>query len=224
VKFVKLRGFRGGRRARRRTGGRGCDAKGYTAGQDNRRSRRAAQGLAVPANATDFSLTRRRHPLRPPQLAQQEVPRRAWSPTGPECLRMKGRVGPPPTALDRGTNSAICAHSSAYPDQEISFISYARESASKSMERIHAAPSTASTIRPTAREGSRDPTPQPRAAICSSMTRDRRADRGRHARRRDVQTSLSKYDIKLSLQGGAPRATAATRCARADGILPQQVK
>lgn len=121
----------------------------------------------------------------------------------------KGGVGPRHSIV---AYSAICAHQLAYPTREISFISYRSE---KSPRNPHA-----NVIHCCAEHSQYDPAdgarvvagpaPQPLAAILLE-----------HDVKTDELTAVgtlggemfnqffSKYEIKLSLAGGAPRASAA---------------
>jgi len=122
----------------------------------------------------------------------------------------KGGVGPRRSIV---AYSAICAHQLAYPTREISFISYRTEKSPRNRlgKVIHCC-AEHSQYDPA--EGARvlaGPAPQPLAAILLE-----------HDARTDELTAVgtlggemfnqffAKYEIKLSLEGGAPRATDAT--------------
>ena len=125
--------------------------------------------------------------------------------------------------------SAICAHQLAYPTREISFISYRAEKSPRNRfgNVIHCC-AEHSQYDPS--EGARvlaGPAPQPLAAILLE-----------HDEKTDELTAVgtlggemfnqffAKYEIKLSLEGGAPRATASTTSVvhEMENYCRQQVK
>jgi Rieske Fe-S protein len=128
----------------------------------------------------------------------------------PRSYEWKGGVGPRHSIV---AYSAICAHQMAYPTKEISFISYRSEKSARNRHGnvIHCC-AEHSQYDPAA--GARvvaGPAPQPLAAILLE-----------HDAGTDELTAVgtlggemfnqffAKYEIKLSLEGGAPRAAAAT--------------
>ena len=121
----------------------------------------------------------------------------------------KGGVGPRRSIV---AYSAICAHQLAYPTREISFISYRREKSPRNRHGnvIHCC-AEHSQYDPAA--GARvvaGPAPQPLAAIL--LEHDARTDElaavGTLGGEMFNQF-FTKYEIRLTLEGGAPRATAA---------------
>ena len=125
--------------------------------------------------------------------------------------------------------SAICAHQLAYPTKEISFISYRTEKSPRNRlgNVIHCC-AEHSQYDPA--EGARvlaGPAPQPLAAIVLE-----------HDAKTDELTAVgtlggemfnqffAKYEIKLSLEGGAPRASAPTTSVvrELEDFCRQQVK
>ena len=125
--------------------------------------------------------------------------------------------------------SAICAHQLAYPTKEISFISYRSEKSPRNRlgNVIHCC-AEHSQYDPA--EGARvlaGPAPQPLAAILLE-----------HDANTDELTAVgtlggelfnqffAKYEVKLSLEGGAPRATAAAASVvhELENYCRQQVK
>ena len=124
--------------------------------------------------------------------------------------------------------SAICAHQLAYPTREISFISYRIEKSARNKigNVIHCC-AEHSQYDPA--EGARvlaGPAPQPLAAILLE-----------HDARTDELTAVgtlggemfnqffAKYETKLALEGGAPRATATTSVVHElENYCRQQVK
>jgi Rieske Fe-S protein len=125
--------------------------------------------------------------------------------------------------------SAICAHQLAYPTKEISFISYRAEKSPRNKlgNVIHCC-AEHSQYDPS--EGARvlaGPAPQPLAAILLE-----------HDAKSDELTAVgtlggemfnqffAKYEIKLSLEGGAPRSTASTTSVvhEMENYCRQQVK
>ena len=121
----------------------------------------------------------------------------------------RGGVGPRRSIV---AYSAICAHQLAYPTKEISFISYRTEKSPRNRlgNVIHCC-AEHSQYDPA--EGARvlaGPAPQPLAAILLE-----------HDAKTDALSAVgtlggemfnqffTKYELKLSLEGGAPRATAA---------------
>lgn len=138
----------------------------------------------------------------------------------------QGGVGPRRSIV---AYSAICAHQLAYPTKEISFISYRTEKSPRNRlgNVIHCC-AEHSQYDPA--EGARvlaGPAPQPLAAILLE-----------HDAKTDELTALgtlggemfnqffAKYEIKLSLEGGAPRATAAATSVvhELENYCRQQVK
>ena len=138
----------------------------------------------------------------------------------------KGGVGPRRSIV---AYSAICAHQLAYPTREISFISYRAEKSPRNRlgKVIHCC-AEHSQYDPS--EGARvlaGPAPQPLAAILLE-----------HDAKTDELTAVgtlggemfnqffAKYEIKLSLEGGAPRAAAATTSVvhEMENYCRQQVK
>ncbi|MSQ64642.1 MAG: twin-arginine translocation signal domain-containing protein [Betaproteobacteria bacterium] len=154
-----------------------------------------------PFTATPCFLLNLAHPARTPaRLATAD--RRAYE--------WKGGVGPRRSIV---AYSAICAHQLAYPTKEISFISYRSEKSPRNRHGnvIHCC-AEHSQYDPA--DGARvvaGPAPQPLAAILLE-----------HDAKTDELTAVgtlggemfnqffAKYEIKLTLEGGAPRATAAT--------------
>ena len=138
----------------------------------------------------------------------------------------QGGVGPRRSIV---AYSAICAHKLAYPTREISFISYRTEKSPRNRlgNVIHCC-AEHSQYDPT--EGARvlaGPAPQPLAAILLE-----------HDAKTDELTALgtlggemfnqffAKYELKLSLEGGALRAPAAGTCEvhELENYCRQQVK
>jgi Rieske Fe-S protein len=138
----------------------------------------------------------------------------------------KGGVGPRRSIV---AYSAICAHQLAYPTREISFISYRTEKSPRNRlgNVIHCC-AEHSQYDPA--EGARvlaGPAPQPLAAIL--LEHDAKTDElsavGTLGGEMFNQF-FTKYEIKLSLEGGAPRATAAatTVVHELENYCRQQVK
>jgi arsenite oxidase small subunit len=138
----------------------------------------------------------------------------------------KGGLGPRRSIV---AYSAICAHQLAYPTREISFISYRTEKSPRNKlgNVIHCC-AEHSQYDPAA--GARvlaGPAPQPLATILLE-----------HDARTDELTAVgtlggemfnqffAKYEMKLSLEGGAPRAAAATTSVvhELENYCRQQVK
>ena len=138
----------------------------------------------------------------------------------------KGGLGPRRSIV---AYSAICAHQLAYPTREISFISYRAEKSPRNKlgNVIHCC-AEHSQYDPA--EGARvlaGPAPQPLAAILLE-----------HDAGTDELTAVgtlggemfnqffAKYEIKLSLEGGAPRAAVAATCVvqELENFCRQQVK
>ena len=138
----------------------------------------------------------------------------------------KGGVGPKRSIV---AYSAICAHQLAYPTKEISFISYrAEKSARNKLGNVIHCCSEHSQYDPA--EGAKvlaGPAPQPLAAILLE-----------HDARSDELTAVgtlggemfnqffAKYELKLTLEGGAVRAPAAATCVvqELENYCRQQVK
>ena len=138
----------------------------------------------------------------------------------------KGGVGPRRSIV---AYSAICAHQLAYPTREISFISYRTEKSPRNRlaNVIHCC-AEHSQYDPA--EGARvlaGPAPQPLAAIL--LEHDAKTDElsavGTLGGEMFNQF-FAKYEIRLSLEGGAPRATAAatTVVHELENYCRQQVK
>jgi Rieske Fe-S protein len=138
----------------------------------------------------------------------------------------KGGVGPRRSIV---AYSAICAHQLAYPTREISFISYRAERSPRNRlgNVIHCC-AEHSQYDPS--DGARvlaGPAPQPLAAILLE-----------HDAKTDELTAVgtlggemfnqffAKYEIRLSLEGGAPRAAASATCVvhEMENYCRQQVK
>jgi Rieske Fe-S protein len=138
----------------------------------------------------------------------------------------KGGVGPRHSIV---AYSAICAHQLAYPTKEISFISYRTEKSPRNRFG-HVIHCCAEHSQYDPAEGARvvaGPAPQPLAAILLE-----------HDASTDELTAVgtlggemfnqffAKYEIKLSLEGGAPRAAAAAASVvhELENYCRQQVK
>jgi len=124
----------------------------------------------------------------------------------------KGGVGPRHSIV---AYSAICAHQLAYPTKEISFISY-RSEISPRNRHAHVIHCCAEHSQYDPANGARvvaGPAPQPLAAILLE-----------HDAASDELTAVgtlggemfnqffTKYEVRLSLEGGTPRASAAATC------------
>ncbi len=138
----------------------------------------------------------------------------------------KGGVGPRRSIV---AYSAICAHQLAYPTKEISFISYRREKSPRNRlaNVIHCC-AEHSQYDPS--EGARvvaGPAPQPLAAILleHDPTTDELSAVGTLGGEMFNQF-FAKYELRLSLEGGAPRATAAATSVvhELENYCRQQVK
>ena len=138
----------------------------------------------------------------------------------------QGGVGPRRSIV---AYSAICAHQLAYPTKEISFISYRREkSARNRLANVIHCCAEHSQYDPA--EGARvlaGPAPQPLAAIL--LEHDAKTDElsavGTLGGEMFNQF-FAKYELKLSLEGSAPRATAAATSVvhELENYCRQQVK
>ena len=125
--------------------------------------------------------------------------------------------------------SAICAHQLAYPTKEISFISYrAEKSARNKLGNVIHCCAEHSQYDPA--EGARvlaGPAPQPLAAILleHDASTDELAAVGTLGGEMFNQF-FAKYETRLSLEGGAPRAAVASTCVvqELENYCRQQVK
>ena len=137
----------------------------------------------------------------------------------------KGGLGPRRSIV---AYSAICAHQLAYPTREISFISYRVEkSARNKLGNVIHCCAEHSQYDPA--EGARvlaGPAPQPLAAILleyDAKTVELRAIGTLGGEM--FNQFFAKYEVKLSLEGGTPRATAASSVVHElDSYCRQQVK
>ena len=138
----------------------------------------------------------------------------------------KGGVGPRRSIV---AYSAICAHQLAYPTKEISFISYRTEkSARNKLGNVIHCCAEHSQYDPA--DGARvlaGPAPQPLAAILleHDPNNDELAAVGTLGGEMFNQF-FAKYEIKLSLEGGVPRATASATSVvhEMENYCRQQVK
>jgi len=192
-------------------------------GQALGRQRRADQASAVPAESNLIVHYVRTTPNASASTSRsRHVLRRAWSPRTQACLRREGRGRPRPSIVALPPRSA--SNSSPIRQRRSFHQRPQREKApAQSMQRHPlTAPSTASTIPATAPRVVAGHAPQPLADLLEHEQDDELTAVGT-PRRREVQPVLASTKSIVSLQGGAPRSTAATSVVHeADGSCRQR--